>query len=770
MSTINKALAIIAGLAFFLPFITISCNKQVLVEVTGAKLVQCSISTCSPKDVFSPKLKSMVNIPGVNIPDTDVPTPGAKNSHEMDDVKLVLFAAIAVLVAAIGLFVAGRGGELLSGVASVAAIVCLFIFRSKFSDALGPQLNSPEMKSAGLMLQIQLQFASGFWLSVVASACSAILAFKGTSAARSLVSSPGGGTGFASQPPAGASSGGGASFCTACGASNTSGKSFCLSCGASLVPAPPASPPVEATAVKTTTTEAQPSVAPASSSSAAQGNSCPSCGAGNPEGNKFCLSCGGSLMPTVQLFQPQETIASPPPSAIATAAPTADHQGGDMGWLNAPATMAAAAAASPAAQPLPATAPAREPEPSAAAAAAPAREPEPPAVAITAPAPQVIEPQASLDLQPPEPEPTPAADSPKPAEQACSSCGAAITTGQKFCLSCGAPVGQTTKSGDTSARTVVETTAPTPPEPEPRLCSTCSAALTEGQKFCLACGTPVSQPATTSQPAAAVYSAPVPQYRPTAEPQIFEAPPPKSSAKTVIIVVVLLAAAGGGGWYAWQYFSRPDVTVSAFPQRTHVAIGGKTALQASVSGSKDTDVDWTIQEGNKGGQLNVLGSGIVSGQPASTAIYNAPQTNGTFHVIATSHANPGRSAKIEVVVGGLQQPDTSTAAPESPATPVPPPSTAASPMAAQIVGTWRGPSAGMQTVIGADSTIAMNSETDAGKNLSGTYHFTDNSHLQIDFGNGDIRKWEIVGVDNNYLRVTSQSKDGSSAIIFAKVQ
>src|SRR5215471_17635869 len=196
MSKINKALAIIAGLAFFLPFITISCNKQVLVEVTGAKLVQCSINTCSPKDVFSPKLKSMVNIPGVNIPDADVPTPAAKNGHEMDDVKLVLFSAIAILIAAIALFVRGRGGELLSGVASAAAIVCLFIFRSKFADALGPQLNSPDVKAAGIMMQIQLQFASGFWLSVIASACSAILAFKGSAAVQSAVSAGVGVSGF----------------------------------------------------------------------------------------------------------------------------------------------------------------------------------------------------------------------------------------------------------------------------------------------------------------------------------------------------------------------------------------------------------------------------------------------------------------------------------------------------------------------------------------------------------------------------------------------
>ena len=76
----------------------------------------------------------------------------------------------------------------------------------------------------------------------------------------------------------------------------------------------------------------------------------------------------------------------------------------------------------------------------------------------------------------------------------------------------------------------------------------------------------------------------------------------------------------------------------------------------------------------------------------------------------------------------------------------------------------------MTTIIGPDSTIAMTSQTNPQKNVSGTYRFTDNSHLDVDFGNGDVRKWEIVSVDNTYLRVSSQSKEGSSATIFTKIQ
>src|SRR5215813_10054376 len=132
-------------------------------------------------------------------------SPALEAGNKSGDLNYVLFAAIAVVVAIIILFIPGRIGGLLSGVASVAAIALLFIFRSKFLGTVEPQLNSPEAKAAGMMIQIQM--GMGFWLSIVFSAASAILAFKGTSAAPGSVSSAGGAVGgFAPQPPAGASS------------------------------------------------------------------------------------------------------------------------------------------------------------------------------------------------------------------------------------------------------------------------------------------------------------------------------------------------------------------------------------------------------------------------------------------------------------------------------------------------------------------------------------------------------------------------------------
>lgn len=676
MPKINKALAILAALAFLLPFVTISCNGRSLVQMSGAQLSKCAFSTCSSNDLIPPDLKRMMgkNAPNVSIPDSDK-IPGIENAN------LVLFAAIACIGAALTLFFGGRGGELLSGVASVAAIVLLFLFRSKFGDAIAPHLHSSDLDAAAALVKFELQFSAGFWLSVVFSACSAILAFKGTAGPQGAVvrgaGNPSGGT---SRQPAFVPPGGQQmSNCPTCASANHGGNKFCLSCGGSLAMAAPAARPPSETAI-----------APPA------GTACPSCGASAAPGNKFCLSCGTPLpgpapsvavrpLASTRIDQPT-SISDLPSSSASTPAPPVE-------------AMAAAAVASPVAQPLPFPAP---------------------SAAETQPAPAAIE----------------------------------------------TPV--------TSRSTIVES-APVPSGPvasvEPPkakdLCASCGAAVASTQRFCLACGTPVSQVVEAAQP----------QTVPPADPAGFMPMPsssqdptgpfpasPRSGNTVWIILVVLLAIVGVAGWYVWKYFAGPDVTVAAFPQRIHVAAGGRTALRASVSGSSDTDVTWSVQEGAKGGQIKAQGAVMEAGQSRASATYTAPETSGTFHVIATSHANSNRSAKVEIIVGSTLQPDNAVA--PTPALPAP---AAANANATQILGAWRGPSSDMRTTINADSTITMDSDADPQKNLHGTYRFTDNSHLQVDFGNGDVRTWEILGVDGSYLRITSQSKDGVSAMIFSRL-
>jgi hypothetical protein len=228
-----------------------------------------------------------------------------------------------------------------------------------------------------------------------------------------------------------------------------------------------------------------------------------------------------------------------------------------------------------------------------------------------------------------------------------------------------------------------------------------------------------------------------------------------------LLVVILLGALGTGGWFIWKHFAGPDVTITAFPQKIHVAAGGRTVVQASVSGSSDADVTWSIKEGAAGGTITPRGSFLASGQARAGAVYSAPQTAGTYHVIATSHANSSRSATIEVIVGGNAQNPFADSQPTSGAS--------GSAYASQIVGSWRGPTSDITTTIGNDGTIAMNSDSDPQKNLHGTYKFTDSSHLQVDFGNGDTRTWQILDITGRYLRVVSQSKDGAAALVFGKM-
>jgi hypothetical protein len=88
------------------------------------------------------------------------------------------------------------------------------------------------------------------------------------------------------------------------------------------------------------------------------------------------------------------------------------------------------------------------------------------------------------------------------------------------------------------------------------------------------------------------------------------------------------------------------VTVSA-PSPVAVSIapsaGAADACQsltftATVTGSQDTAVSWSVQEGAAGGAITAGG------------VYTAPSSAGTYHVIATSRAAPSSSAAVPVAV------------------------------------------------------------------------------------------------------------------------
>ena len=77
--------------------------------------------------------------------------------------------------------------------------------------------------------------------------------------------------------------------------------------------------------------------------------------------------------------------------------------------------------------------------------------------------------------------------------------------------------------------------------------------------------------------------------------------------------------------------------VTVRPATATLALGGTQQFTSVVTGTANTAVTWTISEG---------GGGTID----STGLYTAPALAGTFHVVATSVADPSRSGSSTVTV------------------------------------------------------------------------------------------------------------------------
>jgi hypothetical protein len=82
----------------------------------------------------------------------------------------------------------------------------------------------------------------------------------------------------------------------------------------------------------------------------------------------------------------------------------------------------------------------------------------------------------------------------------------------------------------------------------------------------------------------------------------------------------------------------PPVTLSVSPTDGSVNACKTLQFTATVTGSTDTSVTWTVQEGAAGGSITAGG------------LYTAPSGPGTYHVVATSVADPSKSVVAAVTV------------------------------------------------------------------------------------------------------------------------
>ena len=80
------------------------------------------------------------------------------------------------------------------------------------------------------------------------------------------------------------------------------------------------------------------------------------------------------------------------------------------------------------------------------------------------------------------------------------------------------------------------------------------------------------------------------------------------------------------------------VSVSISPTFTEVKRGTSGNFSAAVVNAKDTSVTWSIQEGAAGGSIT------------SAGVYTAPDADGDYHIVATSHADKTKGAVAKVTV------------------------------------------------------------------------------------------------------------------------
>jgi len=100
----------------------------------------------------------------------------------------------------------------------------------------------------------------------------------------------------------------------------------------------------------------------------------------------------------------------------------------------------------------------------------------------------------------------------------------------------------------------------------------------------------------------------------------------------------------------------PEVSISISPARAQTTTSGALSFIAIVTGTTDTEAMWSVADGAAGGTID------------SHGLYTAPPTAGTYHVIATAHGDPNKSATAEVTVTASlppQQDQVVTVSPQS---------------------------------------------------------------------------------------------------------
>jgi len=160
-------------------------------------------------------------------------------------------------------------------------------------------------------------------------------------------------------------------------------------------------------------------------------------------------------------------------------------------------------------------------------------------------------------------------------------------------------------------------------------------------------------PARAAEVPAAVPYASVPF---AAAPGSADVSPRRSKISPVLIgaVIVALLAVGGIVWMLRSSVStsaKPaKVEITMFPTTAKVVAGKPIDFAATVTGAPTSEVTWKVEEGDDVGQIQTRGAYGKEGAISLYCTYTAPKTPGTYHLVATSTADPSKSASAEITV------------------------------------------------------------------------------------------------------------------------
>jgi hypothetical protein len=271
----------------------------------------------------------------------------------------------------------------------------------------------------------------------------------------------------------------------------------------------------------------------------------------------------------------------------------------------------------------------------------------------------------------------------------CTACGRQLQDDDRFCGRCGQPVSSRTPKGEEASSLpqvtedvadsippVIRTSrstaemhkpltsapphAPIVPE-EPAGLSAHDAGVEQVPKISTPLFVEPSNPLTSAEhapppkPVTEVPPAvPIRRYEPM--PPTFDHPQQRRfRVSQLVVVLAMLLLAGGiiallllnsekGG----DASSGVEVTVS--PANAEVVAGNALDFTARVSGSNNPEVSWSVQEGDAGGRVVPRGAQASGGQVSLMVVYVAPETAGTYHLLATSKADRRKSASAEITV------------------------------------------------------------------------------------------------------------------------